>query len=104
MRILTCLAVLFAIGPLQAVANTEKVIFVAPNLVKLPDARPGLDFLQLPLLTHDRPSLETSVAVAFPSTERPHGLDHWYLLRDLDPKQRYELRVCWTATVSGYEV
>jgi hypothetical protein len=37
--------------------------------------------------------------VVFPSEGTPQGSDHWFLLRDLNPQQRYELRVCWAAVV-----
>lgn len=85
----------------EAVANTEKVIFTAPSAITIPNIRPGLDDLNLDTLSPaGLRTLETSLAVQFPSDTAPRGVQSWYLLKDLEPGRRYEVRVCWPATVS----
>lgn len=86
------------------VANTEKILFVAPSSVQLPRERPDLDDLCLDTLSPAQPSLSTSLPVVFPTTESPNGTESWYLLDYLMPRDRYELRVCWLATVSLFEL
>jgi hypothetical protein len=81
-------------------ANTEKTIFEAPSSIHIPNVHPGLDSLCLDVLSPHNSSLHVQLPVAFPSIERPRGTQSWYLLNRLRPGQRYELRVCWVATVS----
>lgn len=95
---LIVIACLFA----SARANTEKVIFIAPESVNLGDARPGLLDLRLDTLTPTNLTLRTSLPVAFPTEREPRGLQSWYLLQTLKQGQRYEVRVCWPATVRTY--
>jgi hypothetical protein len=84
------------------VANTEKIIFVAPPKITLPNVRPGLENLCLDTLKpNDQNSLQTQLPVAFPSEQHPRGLQSWYILEGLTPGQRYETRICWVTTV-GY--
>ncbi|KAK4580211.1 hypothetical protein LTR86_000414 [Recurvomyces mirabilis] len=80
-----------------AYANTEKVIFSAPPAISIPDTGPSLETLQLVSLSAKSSKERLSLAVNFPSEEQPRGLESWYLLRDLSPTQRYEVRVCWAA-------
>ncbi|PSN68472.1 hypothetical protein BS50DRAFT_492524 [Corynespora cassiicola Philippines] len=81
-------------------ANVEKAIFLGPSPVTIPpNVHPSLDNLLLhPLSPLLSPILETRLPVQFPSAAAPHGLDSWYVLRDLDVGQRYEVRICWPAT------
>jgi hypothetical protein len=82
-------------------ANVEKTIFLGPEPLALADdVRPGLDDLHLPALTPASSVLESRLAVQFPSTALPHGRESWYLLHGLQSGRRYEVRVCWPATVS----
>jgi hypothetical protein len=99
MKLIGSLASLFVLLVASALANTEKAIFIAPNAITFTDSNPTLDALQLHTLTHSDSALRTSLNVAFPSEETPQGSDHWFLLQDLNPQQRYELRVCWAAIV-----
>lgn len=85
-----------------AQANTEKTIFVAPSSISLPNVHPGLDDLCLDVLSPINSSLHVQLPVAFASKEAPRGIQSWYLLDRLQPGQRYELRVCWVATVSSH--
>jgi len=90
---------LFALLIPSAYANTEKVIFVAPEAVSFPNATPALDNLRLHSLTPARSSFRTSLPVVLTSEEYPRGLESWFLLRELKQRQRYELRICWAAVV-----
>jgi len=99
MKLPGSLTSLLALLVASAFANTEKAIFTAPDAISFTDSNPTLDVLQLQSITHSESALRTSLNVAFPSKETPQGTDHWYLLRDLNSQQRYELRVCWAAVV-----
>lgn len=83
-------------------ANVEKTIFLGPPPDTLLNVRPSLDTLRLDTLdpTH-APILVTQLPVRFPSESAPRGLESWYLLRGLDHGRRYEVRICWPATVRG---
>ncbi|KAE8350592.1 hypothetical protein BDV28DRAFT_35725 [Aspergillus coremiiformis] len=80
-----------------ATANVEKTIFIAPQPLTIPTADPTLDDLGLERLSSSSPVLRTSINATFPTTESP-GTDSWYFLENLNPGQRYEVRVCWLAT------
>jgi hypothetical protein len=73
-------------------ANTEKAIFLAPAISDLKTLNLSLD-----TLTPSAPKLRKSLPVAFPTSDQPYGSEYWFLLRDLNPGQRYEVRVCWAA-------
>lgn len=82
----------------SSLANTEKVIFSAPprdTLSELFDIKEEA----FAILTPGRPVLRTSLPVAFPTSDRPGGLDSWYRIEGLEEDKRYEIRVCWAATV-----
>lgn len=100
MRVIS--ALLFIVSQLLTVnANVEKTIFLGPSAVTLPDVRPSLDDLQLRSLSSLEPILPTQLSVQFPSDTKPHGLESWYLLSDLEEGRRYEVRICWPSTVSS---
>lgn len=85
-----------------SLANTEKVIFSAPpteTLSELYDLKEEI----FQTLTPEDSVLRTSLPVAFPTTDRPKGLDSWYRLEGLEEDRRYEVRVCWAATVCQSE-
>lgn len=99
MKLSAGLPTLFALLVASVSANTEKAIFTAPDAVTFTDSNPSLDVLQLESLALERSTLRTSLDVAAPGEAASGGVkDHWYLLRDLNPQQRYELRVCWSAS------
>lgn len=83
-------------------ANNEKAIFLAPAPISLPNSGPSLEALRLDTLTPKHQTLRRSLAVAFPSEAKPFGNESWYLLQHLAEGQRYELRVCWAATVRRF--
>ena len=80
-------------------ANTEKVIFRAPELVHFPDSGPTLQHLRLYTLSPARPRLQTSVPLSFPDSLEGGGTETWILLDSLQAHARYEFRICWAATV-----
>jgi hypothetical protein len=82
-------------------ANVEKAIFLGPAAVTLSDVRPSLDELRLHTLSHAQTILPTQLPVLFPSKAAPHGPESWYLLQHLEAGRRYEVRICWPATVSA---
>ena len=95
--LLLCVAQLWTVN-----ANVEKTIFLGPQPVALPNVHPSLDDLALPSLTPvGRSVLETQLAVQFPTAAAPRGVESWYLLKGLESGRRYEVRICWPATVRG---
>ena len=84
----------------SCLANTEKTIFLGPATVNVPHQHPTLEALHLDVLTPDNWSLRTQLAADFPTEKAPNGKTSWFLLDNLTPGQRYEVRVCWPATVS----
>ncbi len=84
-------------------ANTEKAIFLGPEPVdvnNIPIAHSALSDLHLHTLTPINGTIRTGLTAQFPSPDHPHGIATWLLLDHLTPNQRYEVRVCWAATVS----
>ena len=98
MNLLACMTSLFVLLA-TAYANTEKIIIIAPPATNVPTSHPTFADLPLQSLPPSNSSLRLSLSVVFPSEEQPHGLESWYLLRNLRPDQRYELRICWAAIV-----
>ena len=92
MRLLVCCCVLST--ACLVAANVEKTVFLGPSPVTLPNVPP------LAVLSPLDPILPTRLPVTFPSPSLPRGLDSWYLVRGLHAGVRYEVRVCWPATVS----
>lgn len=92
--------VLLIAGLQHVLANTEKAIFLGPETVNIPSAKPSLDDLNIDILTPTNWSIRTHIEAEFPSDSRKAGKPTWLLLDNLTEGQRYELRVCWAATVS----
>lgn len=84
----------------QALANTEKTIFLAPH--QSISASTDLATLCLPVLSPAGTVFHTHLSVPAVSKEAPHERrsGSWYILHQLNVGQRYEVRVCWAATVS----
>lgn len=106
MRALTlntiCLPLLVILAFIQlAAGNVEKTIFVAPPPATVPVENTAIDDLGLDRLSPTESMLRTSLQRSFPTTEQPYGSESWFYLEDLNPGQRYEVRICWLATVSG---
>lgn len=100
--LLQCFALYLLVA--LAKANTEKTIFLAPDKIALPNSGPSLANLNLLELSSRRSALHTSLDVAFANVTNPKGLRSWYILHDLEEHQRYELRICWPATVGPFTV
>lgn len=98
LRGLSLLSLLLSIASI-AHANVEKTIFLGPPATTIPSEEPDLDDLGLERLSPTNPVVRTQLNVSFPTTDAPDGTDSWFFLEDLTPGQRYEVRVCWLATV-----
>ena len=97
-------------------ANTEKAIFLGPRAVDVPSAVAAAagasadptseaaalegDLRRIHVLTPDDPQVRTHLGAQFPSTSYPRGKPTWLALAGLAEGRRYEVRVCWVATVS----
>lgn len=88
---------------LQCIAvagNTEKAIFLGPSQLQVPVTHPTLEDLHLETLSPRHGFLRTNIQAAFPADTSRYGQSTWLLLRALREGQRYEVRICWAATVS----
>lgn len=83
-------------------ANVEKTIFKAPPAFPFPEKDPTVDDLGLERLSPSNGMLRTTLNASFPTDAESRGTDSWYLLENLNPGQRYEVRICWLATVRYY--
>lgn len=89
---------------LPTFANVEKLIFLAPAPVHIaPHQQPTFDNLQIDVLNSARPNLRLKLPASFAEPENPKGPETWFLIDRLSQHQRYEVRICWAATV-GYPV
>ena len=94
--LLCCTAVCLHVWTVKA--NVEKTVFIGPSPATLPDVHgigSGVDVLDPAHST----LLATRLPVHFPTAAAPRGLDSWYLLQGLEEGRRYEVRICWPATV-----
>lgn len=87
---------------IPVLANTEKAIFLGPDpaAADVSPVPPELSNIHLDTLTPRDFTHRTRLPAVFPSLENPKGKATWVLLDGLTPGQRYEVRVCWPATVS----
>lgn len=81
-----------------AKANVEKTIFLAPAPLTMPNDA-SIDNLYLIPLSPNHSSVRTRLNASFPSKSHPQGTETWMLLDGLLPGSRYEVRICWLATV-----
>lgn len=86
----------------SATANVEKTIFLGPTSATIPSTESGLDDLGLERLSPLKPSTRTELNASFPTHDTPEGTESWYFLENLMPGQRYEVRICYLATVCIY--
>jgi hypothetical protein len=70
----------------------------------MPVAHPNLDDLSLIPLSPLHLSARTRLNASFPTDDAPRGSEHWLLLDGLSPAARYEVRICWLATVCASHV
>ena len=80
--------------------NVEKTIFIAPQAIQIPQQHPNLEDLNLESLSASDSELRRQLPAAFPKPTSPKGFEAWFLLDRLTEHQRYEVRICWAATVS----
>ena len=90
-------ALLFCIQ--ACVANVEKTIFLGPSTVNVPLQHPTLEDLRIDVLTLKDSTLRTEIEAEFPKDKLSKGKASWFLLDSLQENQRYEVRICWAATV-----
>lgn len=85
----------------STLANVEKTIFSAPPAISIPQTRPNLNDLSLIPLTPSHLSVRTRLNASFvgDDDDASKGTEHWLLLDSLSPDRRYEVRICWLATV-----
>jgi hypothetical protein len=92
--------ILFLLLQVQiAIANVEKIIFLGPTSVQIPTQHPTLKDLQLHTLTPQNGTIRTKLRAEFPTNSSIWGETSWLLLEHLTEGQRYEVRICWAATV-----
>jgi hypothetical protein len=91
--------ILIALQVGAALANTEKVIFLGPSTLQIPVEPPTLENLQLDTLSPAAWSVRTHVEAEFPTDIAKYGQSKWLLLHSLEEGRRYEVRICWAATV-----
>jgi hypothetical protein len=88
------------VSPLALVAaNVEKTIFIAPESIIIPNVSPGLEDLCLEHISLSAPRIQKSISVGTATEVQPLGEQSWYLITDLVPGTRYEVRICWPASV-----
>ena len=83
-------------------ANLEKLVFIAPKPATHESARyvDALRFLDWERLTPTNSTLRrTFISKVLGTEEQVSALEAWILLDGLTPNQRYEVRICWSATV-----
>ena len=85
-----------------AFANVEKTIFIAPSGsdVTYISERRALAALNIETLSPGSNTLRRAISRTGTSRESSVVTSTWYSLTDLNPAQRYEVRICWAATVS----
>jgi hypothetical protein len=72
---------------------------MGPSTGTVPVDSPTLDDLQLTELSPRHCAIRTYLAASFPSNASRYGTSSWLLLHGLQEGQRYEVRICWAATV-----
>lgn len=97
--IITLLGILLPLITSLVHANVEKTIFLGPPATTIPSEAPELDDLGLDRLSPQNGVVRTQLNASFPTAEVPEGTDSWFFLENLTPGQRYEVRICWLATV-----
>jgi hypothetical protein len=93
------LAVTFLLAA-SVLANTEKAIFLGPRSIDVPRTYPTQEVWSIDTLTPDQWAIRTHIEAQFPNGSAPFGKITWLLLDELTEDQRYEVRICWAATVS----
>ena len=85
-----------------ALGNVEKIIFKGPAPLSIPSEGPTLENLQLLTINPTNATLRTPIQPMWANEEFPKGTTSWFIMHNLTEGQRYELRLCWAATVSTH--
>lgn len=93
--IFICLGLLWSV--LSTVANVEKTVFLTPAVPST--SHIDLGVLDLDVLSPSKRVIRRRLPAIFANSTYPLGTITWLLLEDLAGQQRYEVRVCWAATV-----
>ncbi|WEW56345.1 hypothetical protein PRK78_001788 [Emydomyces testavorans] len=82
-------------------ANVEKTVFIAPpaDAAELPSSLRPANLANIDTLSPSARSIRKHLDASFSSEKDPLGVRSWFHLVDLRPGQRYELRICWLATL-----
>ena len=92
-----CLGLLWRVLPTWA--NVEKIIFLTPS-VNPETAYLDLTTLNLDVLSPNKKTIRRHLPATFANSTNQVGTTTWLLLENLVGQQRYEVRICWAATVS----
>lgn len=92
-----CLGLLWRTLPTWA--NVEKTVFVTPSVVSK-TTHIDLTALDFDVLSPNKKVIHRRLPATFPNSTNPLGTTTWLLLENLVGQRRYEVRVCWAATVS----
>ena len=85
---------------LSVIANVEKVVFLGPEQINKCYYRSRVDASHRDVLTPASSSIRREIAATFLSPYNSwKGSEFWIVLDDLEPLRRYEVRLCWSATV-----
>jgi subtilisin-like proprotein convertase family protein len=98
---MSSIVLLFVTAFTIVLGNTEKVIFLGPSSLQIPVEHPTLEDLRLDTLSPQHWALRTHLQAEFPTDSSKYGHASWFILHRLDEGKRYEVRVCWAATVSN---
>lgn len=101
MKLYSIVSVFLAVCTHTAFANVEKTIFIAPSALTIPLDHPTFENLQLQTLSPENSTIRAQLHSEFPSDNTPLGPASWFILSGLTEGQRYEVRVCWAATVTN---
>jgi hypothetical protein len=82
----------------HTLANVEKVMFLGPAPTIVPFLQDKV--VHLEALSPEVPELRRQLHAKFPhSPDMEEPSEIWVLLRGLEEGRRYEVRICWAATV-----
>ena len=87
---------------LPVLGNVEKIIFLGPEPIRVPQQPPNLQDLYLDTISPSTSTLRLKLPAAFPKPNAVRGEAAWFLLEGLRQHQRYEIRICWAAIVSEH--
>ncbi|MCJ1307049.1 hypothetical protein MMC25_000695 [Agyrium rufum] len=79
-------------------ANVEKVVFLGPSAVSQPPLLEPVKAAQHAVLSPTNSLLRTDLKASFNDSSGSVGTEHWLALEDLPTGQRFEVRICWSAT------